>query len=141
MTDASDKPRELKITIAPYSPDPSMPVVTFIEAHNTQFINGETIHLIEKSYADKLEAEIKSLKKMLAASHENFVTVCEGHNKLEAEANALAEVLERVTKCRCDEAWTKRDMHEPNSMCGEGDAELASYRKFKGQDTEGESSE
>jgi hypothetical protein len=43
----------------------------------------------------------------------------------QAQAQAQARVIEAakevlwIDECRCDDAWTKRGMHEPNALCSE----------------------
>jgi hypothetical protein len=46
-------------------------------------------------------------------------------SRAQARAQAQARVIEAakevlwIDECRCDDAWTKRGMHEPNALCGE----------------------
>lgn len=45
----------------------------------------------------------------------------------------LLDDLKYLTACRCDEAYTKRNRHEPNSHCDYSDDTLTAFETLKAE--------
>lgn len=87
---------------------------------------------------DALKAELDAEKKAHEATkHEMWDVfasterlIIHERDQLKAEVERLRKVADAargcmwINECRCDEAYTSRDMHGPNALCGEMD-ELA----------------
>ena len=78
--------------------------------------------------------KVEATATAIAASPEDIPELLAHIRELEAANAALREVCEEVlieVTCSCDDAYTERRMHAPNSLCWlEGDlrAALASHR-------------
>ena len=48
--------------------------------------------------------------------------------QLRRAAALLADMAHHLTRCNCDEVYTKRGRHEPNAICGDLDDEIAAVR-------------
>lgn len=75
-------------------------------------------------------------------SYATNIHACHGY--MEAQEERLQEVVGLIkdalwiTECQCDEAYTSRHMHAPNTFCGELD-ELADWvKRYTGSEPVGQ---
>lgn len=82
-----------------------------------------TCEELRKEYGALTALAINSAKSNLECSGA-ILTLVKEREELEAVVRCLVDAAKGVLwvdECRCRDAWTGRDMHEPNSKCGELD--------------------
>lgn len=89
------------------------------------------VHISNKEISEIQEAQVKAINELIAEKQE----------KLEKERALIDRIIKVardclwINHCRCDGAYTTRNKHEPNAVCGELDDlfnMVKEYEKFRG---------
>jgi hypothetical protein len=110
-------------------------------AWSQDIASTETIHPVRlarwrtlwRPYSDLTEAEKEQDREWARKSFDMFSEILAEIRALRKVADA-AKLCIWINKCRCDEAYTGRDMHEPNALCGEMDELEQALRALGGSD-------